>query len=96
MGVRVRHVATSEEKGDPGHAMKLLQRPRDALPDVNDARGRLGRQIVEIGMVLPRDDLGVTWADRVRVEERYRELVLMDHVRRERAGGDAENTHAVM
>jgi hypothetical protein len=59
MRVHVRVIAAGQGEGDARNAVEAFHRPRQALPDVDDlVRGRFG-QILEVGRMLARDDLGM-------------------------------------
>src|SRR5580658_1130114 len=75
--------------GDPRRVVRPLQRQRDALAGVDDARRRFGWLVVNVRVIQPRDVLDVTRADRWESRTGMMRSSSRNRMHRECDGGDA-------
>ena len=89
MSVRVRYVCAGEEECHALHSPLIAQHWGQPSADGEDLIRERGRQCIEVREVLARDDLYVTGANRVDVEEGDDGSGLVDQMRMDSAAANS-------
>lgn len=90
--MRVRYIGPGKREADTLDAKDFLEGVGDQLSRFRDLGEKGGGQVVEVRVVLLRDDLGVARPDRIDVQKGNDPIVLVDGMRWHLAAGyPAEN-----
>ncbi|CFO66234.1 Uncharacterised protein [Bordetella pertussis] len=89
VGMGMRHVDAGEGETDPFDRIQALHVAGQALAQIQDMPGEIGRHVLEIRVVLAGNDQNMARPHGMDVQEREQAAVLVDDVGRDLLAGNA-------